>query len=166
MENALRIDDLPCTYGKVVIVPHVNLPEGTVIQYIVGLKGCNCNILQQFVCHSCQSRRTQKQVRFDSIKKKVRCALHIPSLLFRVGRLGTLATLVLSSCLWFCLCLGFWTTTIRSWVRPQDSWSDWRKANTGSVCRQVNGVVSLKSKYIRDASHHQYLHSCAHHQHW
>ena len=42
MENALRIDD-----GKVVIVPHVNLPEGTVIQYIVGLKGCNCNILQQ-----------------------------------------------------------------------------------------------------------------------
>ena len=47
MENALRIDDLPCTYGKVVIVPHVNLPEGTVIQYIVGLKGCNCNILQQ-----------------------------------------------------------------------------------------------------------------------
>ena len=38
MENALRIDDLPCTYGKVVIVPHVNLPEGTVIQYIVGLK--------------------------------------------------------------------------------------------------------------------------------
>lgn len=47
MENALRIDDLPCTYGKVVIAPHVNLPEGTVIQYIVGLKGCNCNILQQ-----------------------------------------------------------------------------------------------------------------------